>query len=756
MERSIFLQYSPLDPTAEYSRGIIGYRDQLSSIYVNAGFMPQFQKRTYQEETEMKNRKSLRGLLIILGAILLFSNNGACLTVTSDSFKYNANIPLVQGCTYFSGGNISPQLSLSVFPPSTMAFALIMDDPDAPGGTYLHWLMYWNSPGITTMNEGNVPAGAVLGINDNSTISYFGPCPPSNHRYYFRVYALDTTLSLSAGFTRNQLESAMVGHILESNFLMGWFPSGGVSCTYTLSPQFCGYSNSATSGKIAVTCSSINCTWTAVSNSSWLTITSGSSGAGSGTVAYTVAANSSTARTGSISIAGQTVTVTQNSSAVTNSVGPRNTIKVTDMSGSLAASGAAINIRAWDVNGTAISESASAPPLKLFNFGTTMIPGTTLAARFPTGTPVSYEFTVDSSKVIITNVKASADGSINIPSGYTSGTSNFVANSIGPRNTVKVTDMSGTLIAAGVAITVRAWDVNGNEISESGSASPLKLFSHETTTISGNDLAARFPAGSPISYEFAVASSKVVITNVKSNINGNINIPYVYTRGTNNFVSNSIGPQNTVKVTDMSGSLDAGGSLIIVSAWDVVGNAIPESSNAVPLRLYSHGTTTISGNDLAARFPTRTAISYNFDIGSSKVLVTNIKSNTDNTINIPSGYTSGISNFVSNTIGPLNVIKVTDMSGYLVAGGAAITVSAWGVTGNSIQESGSAAPLRLNNYGTTTITGTDLAARFPTGTPASYEFSIGSTKVIVTNITGSTDGSINIPFVYTSGLGGGI
>jgi len=259
----------------------------------------------------MRKPNSVIGLSIVFAMILLFSNNAESLTITSSTFKYYANIPTPQACPYYGGTNSNPQLTLSDIPSATQAFVLIMDDPDSPGGTFLHWLMYWNSPNITSMNENSLPVGAVQGTNDSSTASYFGPCPPSDHRYYFRVYALDKTLSLNAGFTRSQLESAMAGHVLESNNLMGWFPGGGTSCTYTLSPLSQTLSNSATTGKITVSCSSSDCAWTATSNHSWLTITTGSSGKGSGTVNFSMTANSAAARTGTISIAGQTVSVTQ-------------------------------------------------------------------------------------------------------------------------------------------------------------------------------------------------------------------------------------------------------------------------------------------------------------------------------------------------------------------------------------------------------------------------------------------------------------
>ncbi|MDQ5985109.1 MAG: hypothetical protein CSYNP_00813 [Syntrophus sp. SKADARSKE-3] len=703
----------------------------------------------------MRNRKTLCGLLIILGTLLLSSDPIEALTITSTTFKYNANIPTAQACTNYSGTNSNPQLSLSNIPSSTKAFALIMDDPDAPGGTYLHWLMYWNSPNITSMNESSVPSGAVQGINDNSSTAYFGPCPPSNHRYFFRVYALDTTLSLSSGFTRSQLESAMNGHILESNFLMGWFPNGGANCTYTLSPQSIGFSNSAATGNVAVTCSSSNCTWTAASNYSWLTITSGSSGTGNGTVAYSVATNNTASRTGTISIVGQTATITQSSTAVTNSVGSQNSIKVTDMSGTLSVLGAPITVRAWDVNGTAIPESASATPLKLYSYGTTAITGTSLATRFPSGIPTLYELTVDSPIVIITNVKTNNDGSLNIPLGYTSGVANFITNSVGSRNSIKVTDMSGSLSTSGAAISVSAWDSNGNSIPESGSATTLKLYNNGTTTIAGADLMARFPTGTPMSYQFAVDSSRYVIVNVKSSADGTINIPYAFTSGTSNFVANSIGSRNTIKITDMSGSLSTSGAAITVKAWDANGIALTESSTATPLLLYNHGTTTIQGTSLISRFPSGSPMAYEFTVNSTKYVITNTKNSSDGSITIPFVYRSGTTNYVINSVSSLNTIKITDVSGILPTSGANITINAWDVNGNAIAESGSATPLKLYSKATTTINGSDLIARFP-GTPLSYEFTIGSTQYEITNLVANSDNTLNVPSVYSSGVSGGI
>ena len=439
-----------------------------------------------------------------------------------------------------------------------------------------------------------------------------------------------------------------------------------------------------------------------------------------------------------------------------NSIGSRNTIKISDMSGTLPDSGGAIAISAWDVDGNALAESGSAAPLILSNHGTTSISGSNLAARFLNGTPMLYKFSVESSEVVITNVKNSTDDTFKVPIVYLNGTTNFVANSIGNYNTIKISDISGTLPAGGSAINILAWDANGNALAESGSAAPFMLFSHGTTSISGSNLVARFPSGSPMTYEFDVQSAKVLITNVKRSIDGKLNIPIAYTSGVSNFVSNSIGNYNTLEISDLSGSLSFGGGAISVEAWDANGNALSESVSAEILTLQNHGTTSISGSNLAARFPTGSPITYEFSIESSKVLITNVKSSTDGLVEIPGIFTSGISNFATNYVSDLNTIKISDMSGALPAGGVAITIKAWDTNGNEIPEFGGAAPLKLYSYGTTIIAGIDLQSRFTPGFPAMYEFSIGSSSAIVTSLTTSVDGTIKTPTVFTIGPYGGL
>ena len=416
------------------------------------------------------------------------------------------------------------------------------------------------------------------------------------------------------------------------------------TCTYTISPTGSVFSASSNTGTIGVTSLFNFCSWTATTSSSWITITAGASGTSNGTVIYSVTENSGSARTSTITIGGQTFTITQAAWTYSNSIGSRNSIKITDMSGTLSSAGATITVKAWDANGNSLADSGSAALLKVYNNATTTIAGANLASRFSHGTPILYAFTVDSSKVVVTNVNSSSDGTLNIPSGYTSGSTNFMTNSVGSRNSIKITDMSGSLSSSGAAVIVTAWDVNGNSIPESGSAVPLKVYNNATTIISGTDLAARFPSGTPMSYEFSVASTKVVITNVKSSSDGSINIPYVYTNGTTLYLyaSNYVSSYNTIKITDLSGILPDEGGLITVNAWDANGNSIPASGSATVLLLFSYGTTTISGSELAARFPTGTPITYEFSLRSPKYIITNLTGNTSGTINVPTIYTDGV------------------------------------------------------------------------------------------------------------------
>lgn len=147
----------------------------------------------------------------------------AALAITSSAFGSGQTIPTQYSC---DGQNINPPLALANPPAGTQSFALIMDDPDAPNPPTSHWLLWNIGPTITQIAEGSVPAGATQGMAYDG-VHYAGPCPPSgeNHRYYFRLYALDTTLTLASGSARSALDAAMSGHILTQAELMGRYAS---------------------------------------------------------------------------------------------------------------------------------------------------------------------------------------------------------------------------------------------------------------------------------------------------------------------------------------------------------------------------------------------------------------------------------------------------------------------------------------------------------------------------------------------------
>ena len=141
--------------------------------------------------------------------------------IESPVFKNNELIPTKYTC---QGEDINPPLKISAVPQSTKSLALIIDDPDAPVGTWVHWLL-WNIPPETAeIGENSVPPGATEGQTDFGQPGYGGPCPPSGtHRYFFKLYALDTELSLAAGASKKELEAALRGHILEQAELIGLY-----------------------------------------------------------------------------------------------------------------------------------------------------------------------------------------------------------------------------------------------------------------------------------------------------------------------------------------------------------------------------------------------------------------------------------------------------------------------------------------------------------------------------------------------------
>jgi Raf kinase inhibitor-like YbhB/YbcL family protein len=139
--------------------------------------------------------------------------------VTSPAFEQGEPIPLKYSC---DGENVSPHLDVAKAPAATTVLFLIMDDPDAPGGCWDHWIAYDISPS-TTIEEGEHDIGTG-GLNSWQETGYGGPCPPSGvHRYFFRVLALDTELGLADGASKADVLTAMEGHILADATLMGTF-----------------------------------------------------------------------------------------------------------------------------------------------------------------------------------------------------------------------------------------------------------------------------------------------------------------------------------------------------------------------------------------------------------------------------------------------------------------------------------------------------------------------------------------------------
>ncbi len=138
--------------------------------------------------------------------------------ITSQAFKANAGIPPKYTC---DGENINPPLRIEGVPEGAKSLALILDDPDAPHGDWVHWVVWNINPRTTEIKEGSAPEGAVQGTTDFKKRSYGGPCPPSGtHRYFFRLYALDTTLDLGPRSGKKEVEKAMRGHVISQAELM--------------------------------------------------------------------------------------------------------------------------------------------------------------------------------------------------------------------------------------------------------------------------------------------------------------------------------------------------------------------------------------------------------------------------------------------------------------------------------------------------------------------------------------------------------
>ena len=148
----------------------------------------------------------------------------ASLKVTSSAFHDGGKIPKKYTC---DNSNVNPPLRIENLPKGAKSLALIVDDPDAPGRTFTHWLLWNIDPKATEIRENSVPQNAVQGTSNFGSSKYGGPCPPSGtHRYYFKAYALDTSLSLPSSANKAAVEKAMPGHIVAQGSLMGTYSRG--------------------------------------------------------------------------------------------------------------------------------------------------------------------------------------------------------------------------------------------------------------------------------------------------------------------------------------------------------------------------------------------------------------------------------------------------------------------------------------------------------------------------------------------------
>jgi Raf kinase inhibitor-like YbhB/YbcL family protein len=138
------------------------------------------------------------------------------LNISSPAFDHEGNIPSKYTC---EGEGINPPITIEGIPDETKSLAMIVEDPDAPGGTYDHWLV-WNIPNMEIIRENSNPG--ISGTNSSGKTGFHPPCPPKGtHRYYFTLFALDSEIELAPGESKVQLQKAMKQHILAKGALMG-------------------------------------------------------------------------------------------------------------------------------------------------------------------------------------------------------------------------------------------------------------------------------------------------------------------------------------------------------------------------------------------------------------------------------------------------------------------------------------------------------------------------------------------------------
>ena len=156
-------------------------------------------------------------LAIFVGTILNM-NAASSISVTTPAFQAGGDIAAKFTC---NGANVNPELKINGVPNEAKSLVLIVDDPDAPRGLFTHWIVWNIDPKAIDIGENSAPAGGIQGTNDFGKRNYGGPCPPSGtHRYFFKIYALDTKLDLKPSARRAELDAAMRGHTLAQGELM--------------------------------------------------------------------------------------------------------------------------------------------------------------------------------------------------------------------------------------------------------------------------------------------------------------------------------------------------------------------------------------------------------------------------------------------------------------------------------------------------------------------------------------------------------
>ena len=163
----------------------------------------------------------IAGVFLILNISACNAQEGGSMKIKSPEFENNAFIPSKFTC---EGEDINPALIIEEVPNNAKSLALIMDDPDAPMGTWVHWVVF-DIPVVSRIEENSVPGKK--GINTAKKKDYHGPCPPfGTHRYFFKAFALDTMLNLNEGSSKGAIEKAMQGHILDKAELIGLYKKG--------------------------------------------------------------------------------------------------------------------------------------------------------------------------------------------------------------------------------------------------------------------------------------------------------------------------------------------------------------------------------------------------------------------------------------------------------------------------------------------------------------------------------------------------